>query len=172
MQNKIKHLEFIQKVISRMAGNLFFLKGWAVTLIAGILTLSTSVQNSKFTIIAFFLTIVFWILDGYFLSQERTFRDLYEDVSKLKEKDIDFSMKVDKYKKYYRNSWVGSTFSPTLILFYCSLILALLISRLLVTENKNAIPHHNQCSNHSKQQTPNIHKNKVLNDNCFYRTKY
>ena len=35
MENKIKHLEIIQGVINRMAGNSFALKGWAVTLVAG-----------------------------------------------------------------------------------------------------------------------------------------
>ena len=30
----IKHLEFIQAVITRMAGNSFVLKGWAITLAA------------------------------------------------------------------------------------------------------------------------------------------
>ena len=36
MDNKIKHLELIQGIINRMAGNSFMLKGWAVTLVAGI----------------------------------------------------------------------------------------------------------------------------------------
>ena len=31
---KIRHLEMIQAVITRMASNSFMLKGWAVTLIA------------------------------------------------------------------------------------------------------------------------------------------
>ena len=34
MEKKIKHLEMIQGVINRMAGNSFALKGWSVTLIA------------------------------------------------------------------------------------------------------------------------------------------
>ncbi|WP_373482985.1 hypothetical protein [Acetobacterium sp.] len=45
MENKTKHLEMIQSVISRMAGNSFTLKGWAVTLIAGIFALSETVNN-------------------------------------------------------------------------------------------------------------------------------
>ena len=31
-EEKLKHLEFIQSVISRMSANSFFLKGWGVTL--------------------------------------------------------------------------------------------------------------------------------------------
>ena len=39
MENKRKHLEFIQAIISRMASNLFFLRGWTITLIGALLAL-------------------------------------------------------------------------------------------------------------------------------------
>ncbi|HOF99438.1 MAG TPA: hypothetical protein PLD44_08685, partial [Paludibacteraceae bacterium] len=77
MENKQKHLEFIQGTINRMAGNLFFLRGWTITLITGLFALSTKETNQDYILIAYFLILIFWILDGYFLSQERLFRDLY-----------------------------------------------------------------------------------------------
>ena len=40
MEDKRKHLELVQGVINRMAGNSFMLKGWAVTLVAGIFALA------------------------------------------------------------------------------------------------------------------------------------
>ncbi len=115
-----------------MAGNLFFLKGWAITLVAGLFALTAKDSNPKYALVAFFPVIVFWILDGYFLSQERLFRALYNDVIKLKEKDIDFSMNTKKYKKFSKNTWISSIFSPTLLLFYLSLILSMAIIRYLV----------------------------------------
>lgn len=33
MEEKIRHLEMVQGIINRMAGNSFFLKGWMVTLV-------------------------------------------------------------------------------------------------------------------------------------------
>ncbi len=135
MKNKQKHLEFIQGIINRMAGNLFFLKGWAVTLIAGLFALSAKDSNPKYALIAYFPVIIFWILDGYFLSQERLFRDLYNDVSKLKEKDINFSMNIEKYKAYSKNTWISSIFSSTLLLFYLSLILSMTLIKFLVIDN-------------------------------------
>ena len=36
MENKLKHLQMIQGIINRMASNSFALKGWSVTLVAGI----------------------------------------------------------------------------------------------------------------------------------------
>ncbi len=32
-----KHLEFVQAVINRLAGNSFLLKGWSITLVSGLL---------------------------------------------------------------------------------------------------------------------------------------
>lgn len=123
MENKRKHLEFIQGVITRMAGNLFFLRGWTITLIAALLALFIKDTNSgyfNYFILAFIF--IFWILDSYFLSQERLFKDLYNYVRKLKEEEIDFSMDTSEYKKYKKNTFVYAMFSPTLLIFYLPLI--------------------------------------------------
>jgi len=96
MENKRKHLEFIQGAINRMAGNLFFLRGWTITLITALLALFIKGTNSDYVSIIYFLIIIFWILDGYFLAQERLFRALYDHVRTLDEKDIDFSMNTSE----------------------------------------------------------------------------
>jgi len=134
MENKRQHLEMIQGVINRMAGNLFFLKGWAITLIAALFALSAKDTNPKYIFIAYFPILIFWILDGYFLSQERLFRDLYDDVRKRDEKDIDFSMDTREYRKKERNSWIRSMFSPTLLWFYLSLIFVMLFIMCLIND--------------------------------------
>ena len=123
MENKRKHLEFIQGIISRMAGNLFFLRGWTITLIGALLALFSK-NNSPDYIFYFLILVVFilWILDGYFLSQERSYRDLYNHVRKLKEEDIDFSLDISEYQKLKKNSLVYSMFSYTLLVFYLPLI--------------------------------------------------
>ena len=89
MENKLKHLEFIQGAINRMAGNLFFLRGWTITLITALLALLVKKgTNPDYIFIVYFLVVIFWILDGYFLSQERLFRDLYNYVRTLLMKKI------------------------------------------------------------------------------------
>jgi hypothetical protein len=139
---KIKHLEFIQNVINRMNNNSFMMKGWAVTLVAALFALSDKDNNHHLYIIAFIPVPLFWLLDGFFLATERRFRDLYEVVSKKDEEDIDFCMNpyhnvtlitiienenwfscnrfknVCKLTKAKIASWLVSTFSITLILFY------------------------------------------------------
>lgn len=133
MENKRKHLEFIQGIINRMAGNLFFLRGWTITLIAALLALFINGANPNY-IIYFLLVLVFvfWILDGYFLSQERLFRALYNHVRKLDEEEIDYSMNTGEYKKDKKNTWMCAMFSSTLLVFYLPLVgVALLIAYLI-----------------------------------------
>ena len=131
MENKQKHLEFIQTVINRMAGNCFLLKGWAITLVAALFALSAKDTNHNYFLIAYFPVIIFWVLNGYFLSQERLFRDLYDYVRKLDETKIDFSMDTNNFKTY-KNGWLCSIFSKTLSIFYLTLVGVMLITMYLI----------------------------------------
>ena len=131
MENKHKHLEFIQTVINRMAGNCFLLKGWAITLVAALFALSAKDTNHNYFLIAYFPVIIFWILNGYFLTQERLFRALYNHVRKLDESKIDFSMDTKNFQTN-ENSWLRSIFSQTLVIFYLTLVGVMLITMYLI----------------------------------------
>jgi hypothetical protein len=131
MENKRKHLEFIQRVINRMAGNLFFLRGWTITLIVALLALFAKDANHIYIFVVYFPVIIFWILDGYFLSQERLFRALYDHVRKLDESKIDFSMDTKRFQTN-ENGWLSSIFSQTLIIFYLTLVGVMLITMYLI----------------------------------------
>lgn len=133
MENKHKHLEFVQGAVNRMASNLFLLKGWAITLIAALFALSAKDSNDPYFLIAYIPAALFWGLDGYFLAQERRFRDLYDHVRKLDDSEIDFSMDTSPFKKMAHNSWVRSTFSPTLSIYYGTLIVTMLIVMSLIS---------------------------------------
>jgi len=125
--DKHKHLEFLQAAINRMAGNLFLLKGWTVTLIAALFALAAKDTNTVYAAIAYFPLLVFWTLDGYFLAQERCFRALYDHVRTLDESQIDFSMDTRQCKRQRRNTWAGAMLSKTLVVYYVSLALILLV---------------------------------------------
>lgn len=126
MDRKLKHLEFIQQAINRMASNLFLLKGWTVTLIAAMFALAAKESKDFYFALAYFPTLMFWLLDGYFLSQERRFRSLYDHVRNLDEGAIDFSMDTQPFKATpSRNRWSYALFSPTLLIYYGVLVAAM-----------------------------------------------
>lgn len=119
----------IQGIISRLGGNLFFLKGWSITVIAALIALSAKDAHPNYILFFVFpvFIFIFWILDGFFLSKEKQYRELYDDVRKLDEKQIDFSMHTEKYEKYFRNTWIFAMFSATLMWFYFPLLVVLFV---------------------------------------------
>lgn len=125
---KIKHLEFIQAVITRMNANSFQMKGWMVTIVSAILALYASTQNHYFVLVAIFPTVIFWFLDVYYLWQERKFRGLYNDVAGLSQdpQSIElFAMRPDLYTG--GEYWYWNVFgSVTIITLYLPVIVILL----------------------------------------------
>jgi hypothetical protein len=131
--NKHKHLEFVQAAITRMAGNLFLLKGWSITLIAAMFALAAKDTNKLYVIVAYFPLFIFWFLDGYFLSQERRFRSLYDHVRMLNEADIDFSMDTRRFDDE-RNGWIASMLSRTLVVYYGALAVIMLLLMFIIRD--------------------------------------
>jgi hypothetical protein len=117
INNKQKHLEFIQGVISRMGNNSFLIRGWSMTLIAGILALGISQNIKGLWPISIFSIIVFWFLDSYFLSQEKLYRKLYDFVRQQPENKIDFSMDISNVESD-GCSLLDCAFSVTIGVFY------------------------------------------------------
>lgn len=118
---KIRHLEMIQGIINRMASNSFALKGWAVTLVAAIFTLSGNTMEINY-LIACIPIIVFWGLDSFYLSKERAYRSLYEHISRIDEREIDFSMDVRAFL-YNKNTFWSCVVSTTELYFYLVLLI-------------------------------------------------
>ncbi len=128
-EKKIKHLELIQNIISRMGGNLFTLRGWMITLIVGLSALFLEFGRNKLQVILILVIFVFWIHDGYFLALERRYRDLYEKVRQMEEGEIDFSMNISEFEKLAKNTVLYCMYSKTLIFFYGpAIIFVILIS--------------------------------------------
>lgn len=126
MEKKLKHLEFIQGVVNRLASASFRMKGWSVVLVSALLVLSARVPSYELGLVALVPVLVFWGLDGYFLSQERLYRDLYDVVRQRAEKDIDFSMDVEKLRdagRFWSGDWCSAVRSRTLWPFYGMLAL-------------------------------------------------
>ena len=114
----IKHLEMIQGVIDRLGHDSFLIKSWSMTLlVGGIILLARSEVQSGWIVLAFLIPVTgFWVLDGYFLWQERLFREIYNEVRK--QETTDFEMNPMKHTNKPKRSWLSSVFSITLNVFY------------------------------------------------------
>lgn len=128
-ENRIRYLESIQKIIERLSNCSFYLKGWAVTLVAGLTTLAAKDSNTGYALLAYIPVACFWFLDSYYLMMERQFVDLYKEHADLTQPLSDFTIKRDKFcwRKYR-----AALTSITQVLLYIPLILAILVVALLV----------------------------------------
>ena len=103
-----KHLEIMQGVIQRMADNSRSCKVWCVTLVSAILVLVARTGKAEHALIALAPTILFYVLDAYYLALERGFRRSHERfVGKLHDERIAES-------DLYRVAPTGSTPRGTL----------------------------------------------------------
>lgn len=114
----VKHLEFIQGVVDRLGRNSFLLKGWSMTvLVAGaLLMMRLRPDQSLFASTLLIPVFGFWLLDAYFLRQERLFRAEYDRVRQQDE--TDFAMNPMQHKHKPKHSRSAAFFSETLVVFY------------------------------------------------------
>jgi hypothetical protein len=90
-EEKMKHLDLIQGVITRMASNSFVLKGWSVTLATALFGFSAKESEPRLALLALLPILVFWGLDGYYLGLERRFRSLYDTAAQAAATDFKMS---------------------------------------------------------------------------------
>lgn len=126
MDAKHTHLEMIQGVINRLSNNSFLLKGWSVVLISGLFALAAKDAQPLFVYIAYFPCIVFWLLDGYFLWQERLFRALYDSVRMCDATSIDYSMDTQT-TSLAAKTWIEAVLSKTLLAFHGGVLATIII---------------------------------------------
>ena len=126
MEAKIAHIQMIQGVINRMAGNSFLIKGWSVTLVSALFALAAAGTNPLFVYLAYFPSIAFWALDAYFLRQERLFRKLHDHVRQLPEASIDFSMNTSLFEREVVST-LTVALSKTLRLFHGTVIASIIV---------------------------------------------
>ena len=128
VEEKIAHLGFIQGAISRMAGNVFLVKGWTVALVAAMTALTPDSRVGSY--ISIVPTLLFWWLDAYYFRQEKLFRELYYAVADNGSVIPVFSLKTEAFEKSVK-PMVCILFARTVCVFY---ILIFVLLALLATK--------------------------------------
>lgn len=132
--SKIKHLELVQSVITRMNTNSFQIKSMAITIVSALIAIYASEKNPDFILISIFPLLLFWFLDSYYLMQERRFRGLYNDILNKKNKKLKlFEMRPDLYKGGNYSFW--SVFFSKMIWTVYLITLIVLLSVYFYLEN-------------------------------------
>lgn len=118
----LKHLEMIQAIIERMGNNSFIIKGWSFTSIGALFAFWFSNTSMWYILLLnFCVTILFWFHDAYYLSLERQFRRLYDEV-RLSDIETDFRMTP----KQEEGDFLIALFRPILKYTYGLIVIATL----------------------------------------------
>lgn len=138
-ENQIKSLEFLQNIISRMANNSSNLKNIAIAIVAAIIgyygninNTNSVISNKPFVVII----LILWILDSYYLKQERIFKYIYNYVKDHDNDCFNYNptrneikeiiIKTNEKKLINDTNIISCFISFTEILYYVPLIICIL----------------------------------------------
>ena len=133
-QSVQSHLTILQNVIQRMASNSSSSKAWCITLVSAILVIVADKGKPHYALIAIIPTLLFFVLDTYYLALEKGFRASYNHfITKLHNREItpDDLFAVEpkgKMSKLFLESGVSFSVWP----FYSTLLLMIYIAKILV----------------------------------------
>ncbi|GGR31041.1 hypothetical protein ACFOE1_03660 [Agromyces mediolanus] len=119
--DRVKHLELVQAVITRQAGNSFVIKGWSLTVSAAFLAFAADRGDPLVVTLAFLPIFGFAFLDAYFLRQERLFRELYKDAISASPAMRTFDMDTSGFQDpeaFPRSRWSSVLMSGQFVVFH------------------------------------------------------
>ena len=117
----------IQEPIGRMSTSSAIFKGFSATIVAGIASLTYKDLNVWVMVLSFLPVVAFALLDVYYLTLERKYRFLYEQVLSGEHKaNLSMKLSLNKAEKKQANARIRDCLkSPSIYLFY-PLMLAIL----------------------------------------------
>ena len=117
---RIKYLEMLQSIISRMAANQLEIRKWSIALGTGLIGyVAAKDQHPAAALLGVFPALAFWILDGYYLALERKFRSLFNEARKVDDDMPNFCFDV----KIQFPDWLGASWRPSVWLVHLLVVL-------------------------------------------------
>lgn len=130
--NVVRHLEMIQDVVRRMTDNSFAIRRWSIGAAGALIGAAFVTDESAIAFVGSAMATAFWVLDAYYLRQERWFRALYDKVRAEPSAVEPFSMETRWSPA--RGASLRSTFlSPTECVSHLPLVIATVAAGLVLT---------------------------------------
>ncbi|MCH5210167.1 MAG: hypothetical protein J1F01_04305 [Oscillospiraceae bacterium] len=130
--DRIAYLQMIESIIDRMSNKSGNIKGFAVTIVAGVTALSFKEASPYVLILSFLTVLIFLWLDLYYLGMERKYKFFYKQV--CQGRDVDFNLSLDLKESELREAkatkWQCLT-SKSIYYFYIPLGLLMIIILIL-----------------------------------------
>jgi hypothetical protein len=130
------YLNILQGVIARMASNSANCKTWCITLSSAILVVIADKNKPNYAWIALIPIILFFLLDAYYLAQERSFRAIYnkfiQDLHSGKATTENLFVLVPLRGFDVVQSLFEASSSFAVYPFYLMLVVTMIIARVLI----------------------------------------
>lgn len=131
-EKRIAYLQMIENIIDRMSNKSGNIKGFAVSVVAGVIALSFKETSPYVLFLSFLTVLIFLWLDLYYLGIERKYKFFYKQVCNGKE--VDFSLSLDlresEIKEARATKWQCLT-SKSIYYFYIPLSIIMVITLIL-----------------------------------------
>lgn len=120
-------LGYIQDIIKRMAANTLLIKGWSMSLTGVMIAISKKDASNDYMVELWLsiliFNVLFSILDAYYLSKERSFRNEYNrKVESIKDSELRNNLTIKSNNIKNESLW-SSYLSVSVIGFYWFIIL-------------------------------------------------
>lgn len=130
------YLNILQGIITRMATNSASCKTWCISLVSAILVVIADKNKPNYVWITLIPILLFFLLDSYYLGQERSFREIYNNfVKELQSGEITieklFILKPSRGMNVVKLLF-DSSLSFSVYPFYLTLIITVIIARYLI----------------------------------------
>lgn len=123
---RIKHLEMVQTIISRMASYGSSFKGYCITVVTAVCGFALTMHRPAVIMLAFLPLIAFAIADTQYLRTERRFRLLYDNIRADDWKTMPtFAVSL---KTAPKSSFWSAAFSWSILSFYTPLGIGVVIA--------------------------------------------
>lgn len=120
----IAHLSMIQGIIGRMSGFSASAKNFCITICAAIIAVGFQNGAPMLSWAALGVVVLFFLMDTYYLSLERRYREFYEEVTKRSaDAEPDLSMKAERLTISHFAKAMGSV---SVLPFYALLVASML----------------------------------------------
>ncbi len=126
---RVKHLEMLQTLITRMAGYGASFRNYCVTVVTAVVGLGFSLHRPSFAVLAILPLIGFAIADAQYLRVERRFRALFNSVRQEDWTQMP-SFEINLNKAPAQSFW-GAAGSWSIVGFYAPLAISVVILVLL-----------------------------------------
>jgi hypothetical protein len=123
-EDRRKHLEFIQAVITRQANNSFVVRGWALTVAAAVFGFAANKGSWAVAVIGVIASMAFYYMDAFYLRQERLFRCLYQAVVEPDSAVPLYSMDTRPYRQNQGSRWTDVLRARPIIVLFGGMVVA------------------------------------------------